>query len=445
MKKNKSLVIALFMSNVVCYADRVNISVAAVAMRDELNWTSSEQGIVLGAFFVGYAINQIPSDILSMKYGGRNVLCVAMFGWGVMTLLTPLSARFGFYPLIMCRVVMGIFESLAIPSIHALIGERVPKHERSRVVTTCTAGQYVGCVLALSSSPLVSRSWEIVFYLFGSLSVLYVFFLLRLVPATFVPGLQTQDQETHEFSRLSNEDNIELVAVRNTCYNVQSKSKPIVRDNSSKNLKFRDILDALMYVPFLSVVICHVAHNYGYYVLLSWLPTYFNDKLKVDITDVGAAALLPYMVSAIIDVFSGHLADFLIEKKGFTRTFTRKLAQIFAFLVPSICLLCLSVFRVSSVFGAVALLCIAMATNTFSHAGYWSNIVDIDPERAGFLCGVSNFFATLPGIYGNSLTGYILDDGGTGAWGAVFLVTIIHWAIGGILYTSFARAEAWVR
>ena len=109
---------------------------------------------------------------MATKYGGRNVLCVAMLGWGIMTILTPLSARLGFYPLLLCRVVMGMFEALAIPSIHALIGERVPKDERSRVVTTCTAGQYVGCVLALSSSPLVSWSWEVVFYLFGSLSSL---------------------------------------------------------------------------------------------------------------------------------------------------------------------------------------------------------------------------------------------------------------------------------
>ena len=40
--KNKILVVALFLSNAVCYVDRVNISVAAVAMRDELGWSSSE-------------------------------------------------------------------------------------------------------------------------------------------------------------------------------------------------------------------------------------------------------------------------------------------------------------------------------------------------------------------------------------------------------------------
>ena len=448
MKNKIKLVIALFMSNVVCYADRVNISVAAVAMRDALDWTSTEQGvrtvenrktfryshtqntqIVLGSFFVGYAINQIPSGIMATKYGGRNVLCVAMLGWGIMTILTPLSARLGFYPLLFCRVVMGMFEALAIPSIHALIGERVPKHERSRVVTTCTAGQYVGCVLALSSSPLVSWSWEVVFYLFGSLSILYVFFLLRVVPA--------RTTKNKGFSPLSNEeDGVELVSVRNNTHH-----DGLVVESREYNINVRDVLKSLTYVPFLAVVICHVAHNYGYYVLLSWLPTYFNDELKIDITHVGVAALLPYMFSAIVDILFGQVADFLIEKKGFTRTFTRKLAQMLAFLIPSICLLCLSVFKVSSVFAAVSLLCVALATNTFSHAGYWSNIVDIDPDRAGFLCGISNFFATLPGIYGNSLTGYILGGGGDGAWGDVFLVTIIHWAIGGVVYTIFARAD----
>jgi MFS transporter, ACS family, solute carrier family 17 (sodium-dependent inorganic phosphate cotransporter), other len=392
---------------------------------------------------------QIPAGILSTKFGGRNVLCVAMIGWGSMTLLTPVSASLGFYPLLCCRAIMGMFEALAIPSIHALIGERIPKNERSRVVSISTAGQYVGCVIALSSSPLVSWKWSSVFYLFGAISILYVIFLVRIIPASFskentFSPLTNNGDDDDGGNNLNNNNKIELVTIESK-YLVPSSFITSNNDNSKTNTtSLHDVFAALMYKPFLAVVVCHVAHNYGYYVLLSWLPTYFNDELDVDITHVGLAALSPYIFSAIADISFGHVVDYLIEVKGFTRTFARKLAQILAFLIPSAMLLSLSLFRISSLFAAVALLCVALSTNTLSHSGYWSNIVDIDPDRAGFLCGISNFFATLPGIYGNSLTGYILGGGG-GTWSDVFLVTIIHWSVGLIFYAVFARAEIWVR
>ena len=46
---------------------------------------------------------------------------------------------------------------------------------------------------------------------------------------------------------------------------------------------------------------------------------------------------------------------------------------------------------------AVLLVSIALAANSASHSGYWANMIDLAPEHAGFVCGVSNTIATLPG------------------------------------------------
>ena len=40
----------------ISYIDRTNISVAAIAMKDDLGWTETQKGIVLSSFFVGYLL-----------------------------------------------------------------------------------------------------------------------------------------------------------------------------------------------------------------------------------------------------------------------------------------------------------------------------------------------------------------------------------------------------
>ena len=48
-----------WLANIVCYVDRVNISVAIITMSKELQWSDSQQGFVLSSFFYGYILTQI--------------------------------------------------------------------------------------------------------------------------------------------------------------------------------------------------------------------------------------------------------------------------------------------------------------------------------------------------------------------------------------------------
>jgi MFS family permease len=73
------------------------------------------QGIVLGSFYIGYTLTQIPGAILARIYGGRLVFGLGMMGAAVCTLLTPLSA-FSVPLLCTVRALMGIFEGVAYPA-----------------------------------------------------------------------------------------------------------------------------------------------------------------------------------------------------------------------------------------------------------------------------------------------------------------------------------------
>lgn len=67
-------------------------------------------GWVLGAFFYGYLITQIPGGILATKFGGRWVFGIGIVMTAVLTLVTPIAAITNVYFLMVVRALEGFFE-----------------------------------------------------------------------------------------------------------------------------------------------------------------------------------------------------------------------------------------------------------------------------------------------------------------------------------------------
>jgi sugar phosphate permease len=67
-------------------------------------------GQVLGSFFYGYIITQIPGGLLAQRIGGRWVFGIGIMMTGVLTLLTPLAANISVWFLVAVRALEGFFE-----------------------------------------------------------------------------------------------------------------------------------------------------------------------------------------------------------------------------------------------------------------------------------------------------------------------------------------------
>ncbi len=65
-------------------------------------------GAVLGSFYYGYIVLQVPGGYLALKFGGTRIFGLALFAASILTLLTPLAARTSVYALIVLRVLEGI-------------------------------------------------------------------------------------------------------------------------------------------------------------------------------------------------------------------------------------------------------------------------------------------------------------------------------------------------
>ena len=524
------VVICLFLGNVVCYADRTNISVAILAMAEEQGWDEEFCGVVLSSFFVGYMLTQIIGGVATSCCGGKPVLATGVFFWSIFTLLTPVAARaskgpLGSGPLLAVRVLMGVAEGVAMPSTHGMLGRWVPPNERSAAVALATSGQFLGTVLAMACSPIVARDWPLVFYLFGGLGLFWLIGFLALTSSgpESHPRISNAEVE-HILVALREEQTASAITTETGGVNKRMERMTTMRrrapSSSSANRKrssasstgserpggssavsstvqFSPIGDADIDVElgvdddgdvkeevgveedagpsssssssssssgpspppvglprarcggwrWLGFLLCnkgmigimaaHFAHNYGFYVLLSWIPKYMSD-LDVKTEDIGFYASLPYLAMLLADTPFALVVDRAIAVWPHRRLAVRKVAQALAFVVPSIAMIIL----ISAGDGvspglATALLCVACTASTMSHSGYWPNLADLGgPRYAGLLCGVSNTVGTIPGIVGNVLTGHFLHQFG---WTGVFVACTIMYLFGALLYLALAR------
>ena len=76
----------------------------------EFDWDEKTQGMVLGSFFWGYIVTQIPGGILVKWTGSKWMIGIGCLSTALFTLLTPIAARYSVYALIAVRVLEGLGE-----------------------------------------------------------------------------------------------------------------------------------------------------------------------------------------------------------------------------------------------------------------------------------------------------------------------------------------------
>src|ERR1043165_2945668 len=101
-----NVVFLLFLSVVVLYMDRVNISVVAPVLMQEFGWDPAVMGTILSAFFLGYFLTQIPGGWLSDRWGAKSILGGAVTWWSLVTMLTPFAQTT--WSMMAVRVSLGL-------------------------------------------------------------------------------------------------------------------------------------------------------------------------------------------------------------------------------------------------------------------------------------------------------------------------------------------------
>ena len=110
------LIIMCFFAVVICYMDRVNISVTILEMVKEFGLNEKQKGWVLSSVYLGYVISMSIGGILADKYGGKIVLGWGLLLWSIFTMLTPFFAHHGFFFLILITELLYKFDLIVFSS-----------------------------------------------------------------------------------------------------------------------------------------------------------------------------------------------------------------------------------------------------------------------------------------------------------------------------------------
>jgi len=73
----------LFGAYFICYLDRINVGFAALTMNTDLGFTATVYALGATAFFWGYCLFEVPSNIILEKVGARIWIARIMITWGL--------------------------------------------------------------------------------------------------------------------------------------------------------------------------------------------------------------------------------------------------------------------------------------------------------------------------------------------------------------------------
>ena len=116
----------------VCYLDRANIGFAALTMNRDLGLSSYIYGLGAGAFFWGYFLLEVPSNLILEKVGARRWICRIMVTWGIVSgCFAFVNGPVSFFIL---RFLLGLAEAGFFPGMILYFTYWFPPYHRARVI-----------------------------------------------------------------------------------------------------------------------------------------------------------------------------------------------------------------------------------------------------------------------------------------------------------------------
>lgn len=400
--KRYLIVVFTFFSTFICYVERMGFSIAYTVAADAAGLNQSRKGTILSTFYYGYAFSQVPGGFLAQRFGGSSVLLVSFLIWSLTCAFLPLDPS-SVRVLVIGRLLVGMAQGFIFPSIHTVLAQWVPHNEKSRSVSLTTSGMYLGAAAGMLVLPnLVKfKGSQSVFLVEAALGTLWS--LLWLNYASDAPR-----SELPNLPKVAQKIKVEELYV-----------------GTDKGIPWQRIIGSL---PVWAIVVNNFTFHYALYVLMNWLPTYFEQGLQLSLQEMGSYKMMPYLNMFIFSNIGGVVADHLITKRVLSVTGTRKLLNTVGFLVASLSLMALPIFRTSG--GAVFCSSMALGFLALGRAGFAVNHMDIAPRYAGIVMGISNTGGTLAGIIGVDLTGKLLEAAKTAnseisspeSWRSVFVI-----------------------
>lgn len=408
-----------------CHQDYdTNSSVSSAAKRQregDFAWDEAKQGIVLGSFFYGYVLTQVPGGRMAELMGGKRI-----YGYGVLitvifTFLTPIAAYVGFPLLVLVRVLEGMGEGVTYPAMHAMLAHWIPPLERNKFAAIVYAGSNIGTVISMPLTGWLcslefAGGWPLAFYIFGFLGGIWFIFWMLLVSDTPAQHPRISSTERQYLQQ---------------CMGASSRA-------SSTHIPWRSIFTSL---PVWAILITQCGQGWAFYTQLTELPTYMSNILHYDIQSNAWLNALPYLSAWIVGIACSTLADYMLKHEYISLLSSYKLWNSVASVGTSVALIGIAYIGCDWRWVSFFLIVVGSLGGTI-YSGNLMNLVTLSPQFAGTLYGLTNAAANICGFAAPYVIGLIINHRDTmGQWRIVFWLACCINMAGNFFYLIFAKGE----
>ncbi len=187
-KASLRLLPVIGMGYCLAYMDRLNISFASLQMNRDLHFSASVYGFGAGLFFIGYALCEVPSNLMLLRFGAKRWLARIMLTWGLlaaamMFVRAPLEFN-------VLRFLLGMAEAGFYPGVIYYLTLWFPLEMRARAVSrfyialplsSVAMGMVAGWLLGLGGK-LGLSGWQWLFLLEGLPAAAFSLVIWKMLP-----------------------------------------------------------------------------------------------------------------------------------------------------------------------------------------------------------------------------------------------------------------------
>ncbi len=339
--------------------DFVSYPVLADAVTSELALTYTQSGLMMSIFAIFYALMQIPSGILSDKFGGGRVIALSTLVMGLSSVGFGLSSSFG--TALFSRMMMGAGAGFILPASTKLLSSSFPARDLDGAMGIFASAWGMGFIASFAAIPWIIgvSSWRI---------------------GAFFTGIFT-------------------LAVAVSCWAVLWRSrieKPA--DKMDLGLKtFRKLLSRNL-VYCISINFTGLAVVVG---ITTWAPLYLTRTLNISLVEVG----FMIMALGVMMIISSFVGGVLTPKVGGGKVVIVSMAMCVVFPIVLI-------FTSSAWLALLAMAAVGWAGNFYVPPVFARVSLSVGGEHSGTAFGIFN----MASFIGSSITpifvGYVLDTVG---------------------------------